>query len=294
MTEIINRKSFSKTILVFLFLVVSCNPTDQTKKNNPVAKVVTQKQGNLILVANGESFVRDGFITKDAWKIEFNKLTVSVGNVIAYQTETGFDPDQNQIIDSKLAIPLTKEIKVIDLIPASKPKNSISPSLTSKDLTIVKKIAVPVGSYRAISWEMAPKNDFGGETETIFLQGNATKNGKKINFELGFLLPIKYICGEFIGEERKGIVAKDKLTELEMTFHFDHLFGDSNISVDDALNQEALGFEPLAKLASAGSLKLDWQTLQQKLEPSDLEILTKAIAGLGHVGEGHCKAIYEE
>jgi len=33
--------------------------------------------------------------------------------------------------------------------------------LTSKDLTIVKKIAVPVGSYRAISWEMAPKNDFG-------------------------------------------------------------------------------------------------------------------------------------
>jgi len=70
-----------------------------------------------MLVANGESFVRNGFVTKDAWEIEFNKLTVSVGNVIAYQTETGFDPDQNQIIGSKLAIPLTKEIKVIRFNP---------------------------------------------------------------------------------------------------------------------------------------------------------------------------------
>ncbi len=286
MLKIIDRKSVFKILCAFLFLVVGCNSTDKTEKNITFKETAAEKQGTLLVVANGEDFVRNGFITKDGWEIDFTKLRVSLGNVVAYQTETSFDPDQDQAINSKLAIPITKEIKVVDLTQEIGSKN-----LTPQNLTIVKKIMVPVGLYRAISWEMLPTNDFGFEAQTIFLQGNAMKNGKKINFELGLSVPTKYICGEFIGENRKGIVTKDKSTELEMTFHFDHLFGDNNLPSDDELNLGALGFQPLAELATIGNLRLDWQELQQKLDSADVEKLTQAIAGLGHVGEGHCKAI---
>ncbi len=79
--------------------------------------------------------------------------------------------------------------------------------------------------------------------------------------------------------------------EVETTFHFDHIFGDSETSADDALNVDALGFAPLAQLASGDRLTLDDATLSQQLSPEDQEKLTKAVIGLGHVGEGHCAVI---
>jgi hypothetical protein len=82
--------------------------------------------------------------------------------------------------------------------------------------------------------------------------------------------------------------------EVEMTFHFDRIFGDRDTRADDPLNRDALGFQPLAELAQNGELKADWQTLEAKLTPENRELLTKAIVGLGHVGEGHCKAEYEQ
>lgn len=119
--------------------------------------------------------------------------------------------------------------------------------------------------------------------------GQAVKDAETINFTIGFAVPMQYLCGEFVGNERKGIVKQDEVAEVEMTFHFDHIFGDSETASDEPINQDALGFQPLAELAQAGVLEADWQTLQQQLSAEDAQLLTEAIAGLGHVGEGHCK-----
>ena len=125
----------------------------------------------------------------------------------------------------------------------------------------------------------------------MVMQGTATKDDKVINFDISLNRPIQYLCGEYVGDNRKGIVEADSPGELETTFHFDHVFGDAETSPDDALNVDALGFEPLAQLASANSLTIDDATLTQKLSAEDQEKLTKAIIGLGHVGEGHCAVI---
>ncbi len=77
-----------------------------------------------------------------------------------------------------------------------------------------------------------------------------------INFDISLNRPIQYLCGEYVGDERKGIIQAGETGELETTFHFDHIFGDSETSPDDALNVDALGFEPLAKLASGDSLTI--------------------------------------
>jgi hypothetical protein len=78
--------------------------------------------------------------------------------------------------------------------------------------------------------------------------------------------------------------------DLEATFHFDHIFGDGELPAEDELNVGALGFPPLSALANGSSLKADWATLKLKLDPKDFKVLEKALVGLGHVGEGHCRS----
>ena len=78
---------------------------------------------------------------------------------------------------------------------------------------------------------------------------------------------------------------------MEITLHLDSVIGDAETSLDEAINVDVLGFEPLAQLASNDSLTVDDATLTQKLFPEDREKLTKAIIGLGHVGERHCAVI---
>ena len=120
------------------------------------------------------------------------------------------------------------------------------------------------------------------------LVGQASKDGKTIDFNLGFNQPTEYVCGEFVGDLRQGFVEADSPGTVEMTFHFDHIFGDADAPPDDALNQDALGFQPLASLANNGQIQLNDGELANQLAPQDYQQLEKAIAGLGHVGEGHC------
>ncbi len=91
-----------------------------------------------------------------------------------------------------------------------------------------------------------------------------------------------------MGENRKGIVTKNQPADVEVTFHFDHIFGDKETPADDELNIYALGFEPLKTLANKGELKTNLQDLQQKLTPENYQKLKNSLLSLGHVGEGHC------
>lgn len=240
------------------------------------------EQGSLTLVANGEDFVRQGFTSKDGWKISFDHLYVNLGEAIAYSTDSTFEPQKN---DTKESIEYEGKIEFLN---AAKTADLAAGSADAEPITVAEA-NVPSGFYNALAWETTPgKSDSPIPNKTMALIGSATKDGRTVSFDLGLNQPTEYLCGEYVGDMRQGIVAADTSGKVEMTFHFDHLFGDANTAPDDALNQDALGFQPLANLASNGSIKLDGDDLATQLSPEENRLLTEAIAGLGHVGEGHC------
>ena len=277
------------TITLLSLLLASCGNSgigENSDNNSPiVGDSSSQAQATLKLVANGEDFVRQGFVTKDGWQINFERLDVNLVEVKAYQVEGAFKPTEADRLDNlkyQDKVSFLDTPQVIDLAAGE---------ADAEPIMVASTEANP-GFYNAIAWKI----DTGGAESTLagktmVFQGTATKDEQVIDFDISLNRPIQYLCGEYVGDERKGIIQAGQVGELETTFHFDHLFGDSETSPDDALNLDSLGFEPLAKLASGDSLTIDDIKLNQQLSPEDQEKLTEAIISLGHVGEGHCIVI---
>lgn len=253
---------------------------DGENKSKTIA--ASTDQGTLTLVANGEDFVRQGFVSKDGWQINFDHLYVNLGEAIAYSTESSFEPQKNDTknsIEYQQKVELLNNGKIVDLAEGEADAEPI----------VINDATVPAGFYNALAWNLTPadsNSEISGKT--LALIGQATKDGETINFDLSFNQPTEYVCGEFVGDVRQGIVAVDTPGTVEVTFHFDHIFGDQDTPPEDALNQDALGFQPLAALASNNTVKLSDTDLANQLTTEDYQQLTEAIAGLGHVGEGHC------
>jgi hypothetical protein len=128
----------------------------------------------------------------------------------------------------------------------------------------------------------------GDDGYTLQLVGTAAKDGETIPFDIRIDETYQYVCGEFVGDERKGFVDSDAVGDIEMTFHFDHVFGDADTGMEEALNVGALGFDPLAALAENGSLSATQADLEAALSSEAYATLLDTLGTLGHVGEGHC------
>jgi len=50
--------------------------------------------GNLKFYANGEDFVRQGFVSKDGWAITFDHVYINLSDIAAYQTEPPYEMQQ--------------------------------------------------------------------------------------------------------------------------------------------------------------------------------------------------------
>jgi hypothetical protein len=252
------------------------------QKNSNQSLAASRETGTLKLVANGEDFVRQGFVSKDGWKINFDHVYLSMATATAYSTEASFEPEKG---DTKNSIKYQEKVEFLD---TPKTADLAAGDANAKPI-VLAQANVSAGFYNALTWQLntADTNSpIAGNT--IALQGQATKDGQTVNFNLGFNQPAEYVCGEFVGEERQGVVAADTPGQLEATFHFDHIFGDADTPSKDALNQDALGFQPVADLASNGTVELDQTALSSQLSAENYQKLSTAIAGLGHVGEGHC------
>ncbi|HEY9863937.1 MAG TPA: hypothetical protein V6D21_07130, partial [Candidatus Obscuribacterales bacterium] len=125
----------------------------------------------------------------------------------------------------------------------------------------------------------------------MVIEGVATKGDQEVPFVLKFDREMQFICGDYVGEEPKGILQPGGTTNLEATFHFDYLFGDENKNSTEELNTKALGFQPLAAMAENGQLVADLSTLKQKLSEADYQKLIEILSNIAQVGEGDCKAI---
>jgi hypothetical protein len=241
---------------------------------------VLASEGTLQIRANGEDFVRQGFVSKDGWQITFDHLYVSLSEVSAYQTDPPFDPQSGKELQAKTKVSLPSP-SVVDLALGDEAAEPI----------LVGELSAPMGRYNALRWIMKKATEGPAAGSTLVLIGKAVKESKTVDFRLKFDREYTYTCGDFVGDDRKGILSSGKPADLEATFHFDHVFGDAETPLEDELNKGALGFEPLAALAQAGKLDMDQATLRQKLSSSDYTTLINALDSLGHVGEGHCEGV---
>lgn len=284
-------KRFAPLLGVSLLVVAGlfgCAAEEVTESEAPAENEVptadaaadSSEQGTLELVANGEDFVRQGFVTKDGWQIDFEHVYVTLDDVTAYQSDPPFDPDQTKELQATTEIAFIEQPETIDLAVGDDNAAPVAVAATK----------APVGTYNALQWAVVEASQGAAAGSTILLEGTATKADQTIDFIMGFNQPLEYTCGQFVGDQRKGILAgASETAEIETTFHFDHIFGDAEAPVDDALNVDAVGFDPFATLAQNGSLNVDMATLEQELPSEQYQKLQTAIAGLGHVGEGHCR-----
>ena len=216
--------------------------------------------GKLQFYANGEDFVRQGFVSKDGWSISFDHVYITLSDIAAYQTDPPYDPHEGASIDGKISAGLNNTY-TIDLAEGDEDAPPIQ----------VDEIAeVPVAQYNAISWKMARAESGVAAGHSLVIIGTAVKEEQSIDFTINVDEECDYYCGEYVGDERKGILTEGGTTDLEMTFHFDHIFGDGELAADDELNLAAVGFQPFADGADAGT------------------VLNMTEMHLGHVGEGHC------
>lgn len=248
-------------------ILLGCSETPATEENT----------GILQIGANGEDFVREGFVSKDGWRITFDKLYVNLAEVTAYQTEPPYNAETGGQPEALETVLLVRE-KTVDLALGEE----------TADPILVAEVPAPPGRYNALSWKMPKAAEGPAAGYSLVALATATKDGQTIPFTLKIDREMQFTCGDFVGEERKGILQPGGTADLEATFHFDHLFGDGEAPPEDEINTGALGFAPLAALAKDGKLEADVETLQQKLSPSDYKKLKAILPSLGHVGEGHC------
>ncbi len=237
-----------------------------------------QASGVLEFRANGEDFVRDGFTSKDGWDIQFLNLYVTLDDVAAYQTdppysaEDGAAPVSDNV--ANLAGPIT-----LDLAEGDE---------TADPILVATLPDAEIGQYNAISWRMINATEGASNGATLQMVGFAEKDGERVDFTINVEQEYEYVCGEYVGDVRKGFLDDGGTADVEMTFHFDHVFGDAGSDLGEALNVGALGFGPLAAIAQDGQINADMAALSEMLTADDFATLESTLQTLGHVGEGHC------
>ena len=224
--------------------------------------------GNLRFNANGEGFVANGFTDKTGWKINFTKVIINLGkiSVTSKDKSTTIKLEKNYILDLK--------------------------STGNAIVLVDQRNNVATTEYRRLKWSMLRMTSGEFKGYSLVLIGKAVKDGKSIDFTIKINEELSWDCKEgYSGDVIKGIVKKGATGEVEMTFHFDHIFGDKGASPTTHVNTGSVGFDYFVKFAKEGKLVIDQQTLANKTDKKMYKKLLKALHGLGHSGEGHADVV---
>ena len=107
--------AIAATLPIMLF-ACGTEPTPPEAISEEENATAVSDTGKLNIVANGEDFVRQGFVTKDGWQIDFEHLYVTLDEVTAYQTDPPYDageegqPEATEIvtIDGSVTVDLAE------------------------------------------------------------------------------------------------------------------------------------------------------------------------------------------
>jgi len=282
MPHFLNLAAGGSTLLALVALQACGGASTPTENANTPSQATgdAAETGTLVIRANGEDFVRQGFTSRDGWAISFDHVYVSLADITASQTDPPFNPEAEEALQAKAQV-VVDSPKVVDLAEGD----------DSAEPILVSEIEAPAGRFNALAWTMPPAADGPSAGYSLWLQGTATKDGQTLPFTLRMSEALAFTCGDFVGDERKGILDASGTADLEATFHFDHLFGDGDAPADDDINTGALGFDPLAALAANGEVNVDSAALKSGLSAEDYATFLNILPSLGHVGEGHCEEI---
>lgn len=247
--------------VISLLAVVGLTVAGCTDNGTDPDPTETPSTGVLEFYANGEDFVRQGFVSKDGWDISFDHVYVTLADITAYQTDPPYDAHDGGSISGDVTRAL-EQTYTVDLAEGG---------ADAEPILVDRSTDAPKGTYNAISWKLAKAGEGEAEGYSVVMIGTAEKDGQTVEFTLNIDAECDYNCGEFVGEVRKGILSAGGTAEMEMTFHFDHLFGDAGLPADDGLNLAAPGFEYFMDYTAGAPVVIDMAEMH-----------------LGHVGEGHC------
>ena len=274
-----NKKKLSILLVVLIVLITFSSCIG--KRDTPAEPSLSPETstGTLVLQANGEDFVRQGFTSKDGWDIKFDHVYLTLSEISAYQLKEDYNADEGAPLSSNPTVKSAKSYTV-DLAEGDESANLIK----------VDELTAPIGFYNALSWNVVKGNTPESKDISLSIIGVGKKNGEEIPFKLDFTSEFSFSAGEYIGDERKGFLEEGGLGELEMTFHFDHIFGDGSLPIDDSMNKDALGFEPLLQFLTDGNIAVTEDYLKNSLDTEEYNKIIDLISSLGHVGEGHTYA----
>lgn len=243
------KNLFNLTII--LTLLLGCS-----SKNN----------GKLVFKANGEDFVRDGFVGKNNWRIDFDNLFVNIANIKAYNTGKNLEASLNKEYWIDLKSPDSNGLVTVDTLKNVKP-----------------------GNYQSLNFELKKASDGEYKNYSIVLIGKAKKNNQTIPFKIKLDEELLFVGKEgYVGDEIKGLLKEKGTAETEMTFHFDHIFGDNSSPATDHVNTGSVGFDFFNKFAKDGKVDVTQQELKST---KNYKTFIKSIWTLGHLGEGHCDVL---
>ncbi len=222
--------------------------------------------GKIIFTANGEDFVRQGFLERKGWKITFDHVYLNIANPVAYNSGT-----------------LKAELKgdfIVDLAKGDEKAEPIVVGVLDK---------VKEGNYQSLKFGLKRAENGEYKGYSIVMIGKARKNSEVRDFIIKLDEEIVFDGKEgYVGDEVKGMLPKGKETTVEMTFHFDHIFGDKSAPANDHVNSGSVGFDYFNAFVKNGKVDVSQKELVNTME---YKKLLGAIATLGHLGEGHCHVL---
>lgn len=255
--------------------------------------------GTVVFEANGEDFVREGFVSEDGWRIDFSEVYVNVSSPAVYQVDAtersarharhaGHDDDDDAGEDG-----LSEALNRVVL------EGGYFLNLKQDTFEVGRNPKALPGTYAYLEFAITQAaNGSEGFQEryagdSIVLSGTAVKDGRTVDFTIAFDEIMKFTtCGPMDAS-----LLADGEIRAEMTFHFDHIFGDLDEGPADptdpnTVNYVAIGFSPFADMAENGVL--DIRQPDMISEGMSEEIYTQlmdAVKTLGHTGEAHCDCI---
>ncbi len=228
----------------------------------------------------GEEFIEDGIPAgelEDGWAITYDTFVVTIGAITA--AEEDFAPAQS--FDLTAPGPLA-----VASGPAS--AGAIEP--------VAYSLIPAGGSTTNVNVETTLFDTMVSEGWSVYVAGNATKDGSTITFAWGFDVAVDYL-----GCHATGTVPDGDTGTVQLTIHGDHLLYESLVDSEAGLRFGAIaaadadGDGEVTPAELAGVSGIDFQSMDNYDVPAGSGIdnlwdyLTAQIETLGHIdGEGHC------
>ena len=259
----------TKRVFILLCLIASLSyfsfagAQKEAADGDTTLQSTDSQTGMIIFTANGEDFVRKGFIDKQGWSISFDQLYINLLDPTAYVPS-----GQSAVLEGTYWVDLA------------------AGNDEAEPIQIEQLNEIPAGNYQALKFKVRRKNSGTFKGYSIVLIGRAEKKGLLVPFTIRLEEELDIDGREgYVGEELKGMLLPGEMTAVEMTFHFDHIFGDYEAAADDHINTHSVGFVFFYQFVQNGKVDIRQSEMKRAIH---YDTLVKAIWTLGHLGEGHC------